>query len=160
MGLEQKSVIESGCKRGFSVVDKPSFTELYSANYPSFPKQSNNNRLLRFRMGDMVRERSFSRTLWSFFPWEETRWHINLKELMAGFIGLKLYVKGQHYLTHTSLQMDKMTACHYINYISRTVSVNLCMLAFDMWKWCQQRNVHISAVYIPGQLNFIVDILS
>ena len=45
------------------MVDKRSFTELYSANYPSFPKQNNNNRLLRFRMGDMVRERSFSRTL-------------------------------------------------------------------------------------------------
>ena len=45
------------------MVDKPSFTELYSANYPSFPKQNNNNRLLRFRMGDMVRERWFSRAL-------------------------------------------------------------------------------------------------
>ena len=45
------------------MVDKPSFTELYSANYPSFPKQNNNNRLFRFRMGDMVRGRSFSRTL-------------------------------------------------------------------------------------------------
>ena len=44
-------------------MDKPYFTELFSDNYPSFPKQNNNNRLLRFRMGDMVRERSFSRTL-------------------------------------------------------------------------------------------------
>ena len=45
------------------MVDKPSFKELYSANYPSFPKQNNNNRFFRFRMGDMVRGRSFSRTL-------------------------------------------------------------------------------------------------
>ena len=44
-------------------MDKPSFTELHSANYPSFLKQNNNNKLLRFRMGDMVRWRSFSRTL-------------------------------------------------------------------------------------------------
>ena len=49
--------------QGFSVVDKPSFTELCSANYSSFSKQNNNNRLLRFWMGDMVRERSLSRTL-------------------------------------------------------------------------------------------------
>ena len=28
-------------------MDKPFFTELYSANYPSFPKQNNNNRLFR-----------------------------------------------------------------------------------------------------------------
>ena len=98
-----------------------------------------------------------SRGLWSR---EETRWHINLKELMAGFIRLKLYVKGQPYLTHISLQMDNMTACHYINHLGGTGSVNLCMLALKMWKWCRQRNIHISAVYIPGQLNFIADILS
>ena len=79
---------------------------------------------------------------------------------MAGFIGLKLYAKGQPYLTHISLQMDNMTACHYINHLGGTGSVNLCMLALKMWKWCQQRNIHISAVYIPGQLNFIADILS
>ena len=95
-------------------------------------------------------------------PWSggETRWHINLKELMAGFIGLKLYVKGQSYLTHISLQMDNMTACHYINHLGGTGSVNLCLLALKMWKWCRQRNIHISAFYIPGQLNFIADILS
>ena len=98
-----------------------------------------------------------SQGLWSR---EETRWHINLKELMAGFIGLKLYANGQPYLTHISLQMDNMTACHYINHLGGTGSVNLCMLALKMWKWCRQRNIHISAVYIPGQLNFIADILS
>ena len=102
-------------------------------------------------------ERDHSQGLWSG---EETRWHIDLKELMAGFIGSKLFARGQHYLIHTSLQMDNMTACHYINHIGRIVSVNLCMLSLDMWKWCQQRNIHISAVYIPGQLNLIADILS
>ena len=122
LGLQQKSVIKSGCKRGFSVVDKPSFTKLYSANYPSFPKQNNNNRLFRFRMGDMVRG-YHSQGLWSG---EETRWHINLKELMAGFIGLKLYVKGQPYLTHISLQMDNMTACHYIKYINQPRQNRFC----------------------------------
>ena len=70
-----------------------------------------------------------SQGLWSR---EETRWHINLKELMAGFIGLKLYAKGQPYLTHISLQMDNMTACHYINHLGGTGSVSLCMLALKM----------------------------
>ena len=57
-----------------------------------------------------------SQGLWSG---EETRWHINLKELMAGFLGLKLYAKSQPYLTHISLQMDNMTACHYRNHFRR-----------------------------------------
>ena len=91
--------------------------------------------------------RDQSQGLWSV---EETRWHINLNELMVGFIGLKLFAKGQHYLTHTSFQMDNMIACYYINHIGGTVSVNLSMLALDMWKWCRQRNIHISAVYIPA----------
>ena len=79
---------------------------------------------------------------------------------MAGITDLKLFSRGQHYLTHTSLQMDNMTACHYINHTGGTVSINLCMLDLDMWKWCKQRNIHISAVYIPGQLNLVADILS
>ena len=73
-----------------------------------------------------------SQGLWSG---EETKRYINLKELMASFIGLKLYAKGQPYLTHISLQMDNMTACHYINHLGRTGSVNL-WLAHKMWKWC------------------------
>ena len=52
---------------------------------------------------------------------------------MTGFIGLKLYEKGQH--SHQS-SVDTVIACHYINHIEGTVSVNLCMLALDMWKWC------------------------
>ena len=46
-----RSVIKSGCKRGFSMVDKSSFTELYSANYPSFPKQNNNKQILQISDG-------------------------------------------------------------------------------------------------------------
>ena len=33
------------------------------------------------------------------------------------------------------------------------------MLALDMWKWYQQRNINISAVYISDQLNIIAKIL-
>ena len=91
LGLQQKSVIKSGCKRGFSVVDKPSFTELYSANYPSFPKQNNNNRLFRFRMGDAVRGRSFSRTLvrgrnkvaHKFNPFTSANWFCGLSVMSS-----------------------------------------------------------------------------
>ena len=61
-------------------------------------------------------------SLWSG---EEIKWNINLKELMAGFIGLKLFTRCQHCLTHIHLQMDNTTAVHYMNKIGGTVSFDL-----------------------------------
>ena len=34
------------------------------------------------------------------------------------------------------------------------------MLALAMWEWAEARNSHLSAVYLPGQLNLIADTLS
>ena len=55
-----------------------------------------------------------SQGLW---PWEEIKWQINLKELMAGFIGLKLFTKCHPCLTHIRLQMGNTTSVHYVNKI-------------------------------------------
>ena len=98
-----------------------------------------------------------SKGLWAD---EEIKWHINLKELLAGFIGLKLIARCQPCLTQIRLQMDNTTATHYVNKIGGTISFNLCMLALGMWEWAEARNIHLSAVYLPGQLNLITDTLS
>ena len=76
-------------------------------------------------------DRDHSQGLWSD---KEIKWHINLKELMAGFIGLKLFARCQPYFTHIRLQMDNTTAVHYVNKIGGTVSFHLCMLALGMWE--------------------------
>ena len=95
-----------------------------------------------------------------FWSDEEIKWHINLKELMAGFIGLKLFARCHPCLTHIRLQMDDTTAVHHVNKIGVTISFDLCMLALAMWEWAEARNIHLSAVYLPGQLNLIADTLS
>ena len=41
-----------------------------------------------------------------------------------------------------------------------TISFDLCMLAQGMWEWTEARNIHLSAVHLPGQLNLIADTLS
>ena len=79
---------------------------------------------------------------------------------MAGFIGLKLFARCHPCLTHIRLQMDNTTAVHQVNKIRGTISFNLCMLALAMWEWAESRNIHLSAVYLPDQLNFIADTLS
>ena len=98
-----------------------------------------------------------SQGLWSR---EEIKWHINLTELMAGFIGLKLFAKCQPCLTHIRLQMDNTTSVHYVNKIGSTISFDLHMLALGMWEWSEARNIHLSPVYLPGQLNLSADTLS
>ena len=79
---------------------------------------------------------------------------------MAGFIGLKLFARCQPCLTHIHLQMDNTTAVHYVNKTGGTISFDLCMLALAMWEWAEARNIHLSAVYLPGQLNLITGTLS
>ena len=98
-----------------------------------------------------------SQGLWS---WEEIKWHINLKELMAGFIGLKIFARSQPCLTHSCLQMDNTTSVHRMNKIGGTISFELCMLALNIWEWSEGRNIYLSTVYLPGQLNLIADILA
>ena len=56
--------------------------------------------------------------------------------------------------------MDNTTAVHYVNKIEGTISFELCMLALGMWEWSDARNIHLSAVCLPGQLNLIADTLS
>ena len=63
-------------------------------------------------------------------------------------------------LTHILLQIDNTTAVHYVNKIGDTISFNLCMQALAMWEWAEVRNIHLPAVYLPGQLNLIADTLS
>ena len=81
---------------------------------------------------------------------------------MAGSIGLKLFARCQPCLTHIRLQMDNTTAVHYVNKIGGTISFDLCILALALWEWpwAEARNIHLSAVYLPGQLNLIADTLS
>ena len=103
-------------------------------------------------------DREHSQGLWLD---KEIKWHINLKELMAGFIGPKLFARCQPCLTHIHLQMDNTTAVHhYVNKIGGTISFDLCLLALAMWEWAEARNIHLSAVYLPDQLNIIADTLS
>ena len=99
-----------------------------------------------------------SQGLWSD---EEIKWHMNLKELIAGFIDPQLFARCQPCFTHICLQMDNTTVVHYVNKIRGTISFDLCIiLVLGMWEWAEARNIHLSAVYFPGQLNLIADNLS
>ena len=90
---------------------------------------------------------------------EESLVHINSLELTAVFLALKsleVLVSGQSLL----IRSDNTTVVSYINFQGGTHSCSLCLLAIELWEWCIQRGIHLSAAHIPGEDNLVADFLS
>ena len=91
--------------------------------------------------------------LWSQ---SENRNHINYLELLAATFAVKSFAK----LTknaHILLKMDNSTAIFYVNRMGGTHSPKLSNLAIQLWQWCLERNVTLTAEHLPGIENRIAD---
>ena len=53
--------------------------------------------------------------------------------------------------------LDNIMAVTYNNQKGGTASKLLCQLAITIWNWCIARNILLTAEYLPGHLNTIVD---
>ena len=106
--LRQGGILNRESQERPGLVGKLPSISLFSTNKFSNPKQGNNFRCFHYGWG-IWSDGEHSQGLWSD---EKIKWHINLKELMAGFIGLKLFARCQPCLTHIRLQMDNRTAVH------------------------------------------------
>lgn len=74
---------------------------------------------------------------------------INYLELLAVFYSLQaLYHDTCN--THIEVQSDNTTTVSYINEFGGMHSVPMDCLAKQIWAWCIERNIYVSAVYIPG----------
>ena len=91
--------------------------------------------------------------LWSE---EERTHHINLLELAGRALATKTFTKGRKNI-HVLLRMDNTTSIAYINRMGGTRSQTLSQTACDLWHWCLQRGITLSAVHLPGVLNSIAD---
>jgi len=90
--------------------------------------------------------------LWSE---QERTLHINLLELMGGAFAVKTFARNRQDV-HICLRMDK-TAIFYINRMGGTRSSNLSQAACELWQWCLQRGITLSAEHIPGSSNTVAD---
>ena len=81
---------------------------------------------------------------------------INLLELAGGALAMKTFTKGRKNI-HVLLRMDNTTAIAYINRMGGTRFQTLSQTACDLWHWCLQRGITLSAVHLPGVLNSIAD---
>ena len=82
--------------------------------------------------------------------------HINVLELKAAFLALKSFLKNQSHKV-VCLRMDNTTAVAHVNNKGGTHSPCLLALTLELWQWCLERNIMISAQHVPGKLNTIAD---
>ena len=91
--------------------------------------------------------------LWSE---KERTQHINCLELMAGALAVRTFAKHKRNI-HVRLRMDNKTAIFYINRMGGTRSQSMVQPACQLWQWCLQRGITLSAEYLPGAKNEIAD---
>jgi hypothetical protein len=85
----------------------------------------------------------------------ECHLHINILELKAVLFAIKAFkdLKNQLILIKT----DNTTTLAYINHQGGTTSIDLSMIAEELWNLCLERNINIKAEHIPGSLNLLAD---
>lgn len=83
---------------------------------------------------------------------EERRAHINLLELLGGTFAVKALAQNVRD-AHIKLRMDNQSAVAYINHMGGTRSQGLSHFTRELWSWCLQRGITLSAEYLPGNQN-------
>jgi len=86
----------------------------------------------------------------------ERQHHINYLELLAASFAVKAFTRNKRNL-HILLKMDNRTAVFYVNRMGGTHSLLLSKLAIQLWQWCLERNLSLSAAHLPGVSNYVAD---
>ena len=85
--------------------------------------------------------------------------HINSLELFAAKLALEK-LAGSIHDCHIQLKMDNTTAVTHINRMGGSHSVSCNFYTQLIWHWAQERNVWLSAAYLPGKDNVVADLHS
>ena len=91
---------------------------------------------------------------------EEALLHINVLEMLAVLYGIKSFVKGEAKVKTILIKSDNITVVSYLNHMGGTKSQTLIETARQVWEWCLQRNITLSAQYLPRLENVRADFLS
>lgn len=94
-----------------------------------------------------------------FWSESEKELHINFLELKAIWLAL-LALASSLENVHLAIKCDNSTAVAYINNLGGIKSNNLNELSKQIWFWCRERDIFLSAFHIPGKDNIQADLLS
>ena len=81
---------------------------------------------------------------------------INYLETLAAGFGLKSLCSPVHD-AHILLRLDNTTAVAYLNNMGGVKSKDCDQAARDIWRWCMERNIWITAAHLPGRDNTEAD---
>ena len=85
--------------------------------------------------------------------------HINVLELMAGFIDLKTFAKKKDNI-HIRLRIDNINAVSTMNHMSTNHSSDCNAIGKQIWGWCMAKKIWLSASYISAKHNVTADVES
>ncbi len=71
-------------------------------------------------------------------------------------MGLRAYCADKSDI-HVKLNIDNTTAIAYINKMGGTKASKCNELAKEIWEWCIERNIWITACHLAGVLNVVAD---
>ena len=93
--------------------------------------------------------------------WNETEQnqHINVLEMKASLFGLRALCDHLSN-THIRIKTDSKTGACYINAKGGSKSLPCNEVARQIWHWCTDRNIYVSAEHVQGKLNAEADYLS
>ena len=87
---------------------------------------------------------------------EEAKYHINCLELLAAMFGLKAFCKNEQGI-HVKIYSDNSTTVNYINAMGGVHSRECHTIAKDIWQWCIEKQIWLTAAHIPGIKNVEAD---
>lgn len=79
----------------------------------------------------------------------EAESHINVLEMTAVFLALKAFCNNYRD-KHVQVKSDNTCTVSYINAMGGVKSQSCNELAVQIWSWCIERNLWLSAAYLPG----------
>ena len=87
---------------------------------------------------------------------EERGLHINVLGLKGGLFALRTLAQDLRKV-HVHLKMDNRTAVSYIQKMGGTRSAQMLPITREIWQFCLDREIFLSAEYLPGSLNCEAD---
>ena len=82
--------------------------------------------------------------------------HVYPLELLAVSLALKTFAKDKSHVD-IFIQTANVSAKAYINHLEGTHSHQLNSIAVQLWKWCLDRHISLTAEYLPGKNNQVAD---
>ncbi|KAI8516362.1 hypothetical protein Bbelb_049430 [Branchiostoma belcheri] len=87
---------------------------------------------------------------------EEGQAHINILELRAASLTVRAFCR-ELVSKHVKVLTDNVTVVAYLNRLGGTRSQRLLDIALDLWEWCVNRDLYITAEHVPGKENVRAD---